>query len=300
MKILVTGGAGFIGSNLVDALIEQGHEVTVLDDLSSGKRKNINSKATFIEGDLQHINSLDMPQDIEVIFHLAALMNVRESVLYPEKYTQVNVMGTLALLQFANKHEVKKIVFSSTGGAIYGDCNIFPTPESHICVPMSPYGLSKWVAEQYIELFSRSHAIAYVNLRYSNVYGPRQSGSGESGVIAIFSEKALHDEPMVIFGDGEQTRDYVYVGDVVKANIAALGDVQGTFNIGRGIETNVNKLVEYLKSATGKELKVKHEKAKPGDLKKSVLDNQKAEVKLGWKPTVDLQEGLKLTLESLK
>ncbi|MDH4358781.1 MAG: SDR family NAD(P)-dependent oxidoreductase [Candidatus Berkelbacteria bacterium] len=302
MKILVTGGAGFIGSNIVDALIEKDHEVAIVDNLSTGLKENINQKAKFYEGD---ITSREILEEIfekfspEAIFHLAAQINVRHSVEDPLKDIKVNVIGTVNLLTLAEEYEVKKFIYSSTGGAIYGDDVERPTPETAEERPISPYGMDKLSAERFIEYFKgRNPSLKTICLRYANVYGPRQNPHGEAGVISIFTPKMLKEEPIEVWGDGEQTRDYVYVGDVVAVNLAALEfDGSGTYNIGTGVETSVNKLAEIVQAATDSQSEVKHVEAKEGEQKASSLSYQKAYQDLGWKPEVEFEEGVKRTVE---
>lgn len=302
MKILVTGGAGFIGSHLVKALDAQGHEVIVLDDLSSGDQTLLPSHVQFVKGDIREIESLtELPEKLDVVFHLAAQIDVRNSVEDPLYDASINVEGTIAVLNYAKRAGATRFIFSSSGGAIYGPTDGIPTPETAPICSSSPYGIAKYSAEKYIELFSRLHNMHYVILRYSNVYGPGQSGSRECGVIAIFAEKALQKEPLTIWGDGEQTRDYVYVDDVVRANLAALGtQVQDTFNISTGIETNVNELAKYFQATVEGGLQIVHTPAKLGEERRSCLDATKAEKYLGWKAQVMLPQGIEKTYDSMK
>lgn len=301
MKILVTGGAGFIGSHLVKALDAQGHEVFVVDNLSTGKRENIPSHIKLIEGDIRIMDKLEgLPKQVDAIFHMAAQIDVRNSVTDPSFDASVNVQGTISVLNYAVEAGAQRIIFSSSGGAIYGATGKIPTKETAPIGSSSPYGIAKYCAERYIELFSRLHNIHYVILRYSNVYGPGQSGSRECGVIAIFAEKVLNGEPLTIWGDGEQTRDYVYVGDVVRANLAALGtQVQDIFNISTAIETSVNDLASMYQSTVGKQLDIVHTPAQKGEERRSCLDATKAQEYLGWKAQTSLKEGIEKTYESL-
>jgi UDP-glucose 4-epimerase len=301
MKILVTGGAGFIGSHLVKSLDEQGHEVFVVDNLSTGKRENVPSHITLIEGDIRIMDKLEgLPKQVDAIFHLAAQIDVRNSVADPSYDASVNIQGTISVLNYAVEAGAQRIIFSSSGGAIYGATGKIPTKETAPISSSSPYGIAKYCAERYIELFSRLHNIHYVILRYSNVYGPGQSGSRECGVIAIFAEKVLNGEPLTIWGDGEQTRDYVYVGDVVRANLAALGtQVQDVFNISTAKETSVNDLAEIYQNTLSQKLTIIHTPAKKGEERRSCLDATKAQEYLGWKAQVSLQDGVETTYETM-
>ena len=301
MKILVTGGAGFIGSHLVKALNKQGHDVIVLDDLSSGSKSNVAKGTKFIQGDVREINQLNLPKKIDVVLHLAAQIDVPRSVKEPQFNAQVNVLGTIAILEYARQAEAKKFVYASTGGAIYGTADIIPTPESAEVGSSSPYGISKSSAEQYVRLYSRLFDLDHVILRYSNVYGPGQSSSKETGVIAIFSQQVTRSQPLTVEGDGEQTRDFVFVDDVVNANLVALkSDMQGTFNISTEKETSINDLIELFKELADHELKINSAPGRKGEERRSCLSNAKAKADLGWELKVDLKEGLKSTLESLK
>jgi UDP-glucose 4-epimerase len=243
MKVLVTGGAGFIGSHLVDRLIQEGHEVVVVDNLSTGKRRNLNRAARLVKLDIQswRLERVFRNERPHMVMHLAAQMDVRKSVEDPMFDAQVNVLGTLNVLQQSIKHGVRKVVFSSSGGAIYGEQEVYPAPESHVTRPLSPYGVSKLCGEQYLSYYQRVNGLQIVSLRYANVYGPRQDPEGEAGVVAIFIQKLLNNEQAIVNGNGRQTRDFVYVEDVVEANLAAMGqDIQGTYNVGTGEETSVN------------------------------------------------------------
>lgn len=302
MNVLVTGGAGFVGSHLVDALVEKGYGVIVVDNLSSGKVSNLNSYALFYEQSvedeemMERIFSLHKP---EYVFHLAAQASVAVSVREPSRDAKVNILGSLVLLEKSVKHGVKKFIFSSTGGAIYGEeVKVFPTPETEIPKPVSPYGIAKLCVEKYLEFFAREYGLKYTSLRYSNVYGPRQDPYGEAGVVAIFVERMLKDEPVLIYGDGEYVRDYVYVKDVVEANLLAMerGDNE-VFNIGTGRGTTVNELFRMLKELTGYRRDPVYAPPRKGDVRKSVLDCRKAKEILGWEPKVSLEEGLAMTVE---
>jgi UDP-glucose 4-epimerase len=308
MKALVTGGAGFIGSNLVDALLARGDEVTVADDLSTGRRENLEQAlgngATLEEVD---IRDADAVSDVvgrvkpDVIFHLAAQIDVRKSVADPAADARINVEGTANVLSAAQKHGVKRVVNTSTGGAIYGEGRQIPAPEDHPVAPEAPYGLSKFCAEQYCEIFTRMHGLSTVSLRYGNVYGPRQDPLGEAGVIAIFCGKLLEGGQATIFGDGSQTRDYVYVGDVVDANLrAADSEATGAINIGLGKEKSVLDIVEVLSAHAPDGFEPEHAPERPGEVQHIALDPSRAREELGWEAQVELDDGLKRTLDSLR
>jgi len=300
MKVLVTGGAGFIGSHLVDRLVQEGHEVIIVDNLVTGKRRNINRAARFYKLDIQswRLERVFRNERPNVVMHLAAQMDVRKSVEDPMFDAQVNILGTLNVLQQAVKHGVRKVVFSSSGGAIYGEQEIYPEPESHVTRPLSPYGLSKLCGEQYLSYYQRSSGLQVVSLRYANVYGPRQDPEGEAGVVAIFIQKMLNNEQAVINGNGRQTRDFVFVEDVVEANLAVMGqETQGTYNVGTGVETSVNDLFRILIQHTGSTCKEVHGPAKKGEQARSVIDNTRMRHELSWEPKADLSEGLKKTVE---
>jgi UDP-glucose 4-epimerase len=300
MKVLVTGGAGFIGSHLVDRLVLEGHEAVVVDNLATGKRKNINRAARFYKSDIQswRLERVFRNERPNVVMHLAAQMDVRKSVEDPMFDAQVNVLGTLNVLQQAVKHGVRKVIFSSSGGAIYGDQEIYPAPETHLMKPLSPYGLSKLCGEQYLFYFQRVSGVQAVSLRYANVYGPRQDPEGEAGVVAIFIQKLLNNEQAVINGNGRQTRDFVFVDDVVEANLAMMGqETQGTYNVGTGVETSINDLFRILVQHTGSTCKEIHGPAKKGEQARSVTDSTKLRQDVSWEPKADLSEGLKKTVE---
>ena len=304
MKILVTGGAGFIGSNLVDALIDKGHEVLVVDNLSTGSKDNINNKAKFFEVDIsinEKIKDIIDPERPEVIFHLAAQIDVRKSVANPQWDAQQNIIGSLNILENAKNYGVKKIFFASTGGAIYGDTTDIPTPETHAEVPISPYGIGKLTVEKYLDYYHKVFNLPYIVLRYGNVYGPRQDSKGEAGVVAIFAGQALAGQNPIINGDGKQTRDYVFVDDVVSANLKALDfDSVGIFNIGTGKETNVNDLAELIKKNVQVDIEFTHGPANLGEQQRSCLDWSKAKNELNWQPEINIEQGIKQTLEWFK
>ena len=297
MKVLVSGGAGFIGSHLVDRLVNDGHEVAIIDDLSRGKRENLNKMALFCQCD---IGSPDATGHImafrpEIIFHEAAQIDVRTSVAQPVHDTIINVAGTVNILSAATAAGARRVIFASSGGAIYGDTDVLPTPESHATNPESPYGAAKLCGEIYGRLFTRLHGLEFVALRYGNVYGPRQDPHGEAGVVAIFSQRFLNGQSVTINGEGRQTRDYVYVGDVVAANVAAIGAPVGAYNIGTGIEVDVNELCMNIARACGVEANPLHGPARAGEQQKSCLDISLAKSQLGWGPGTPLARGLELT-----
>ena len=300
MKVLVTGGAGFIGSHLVDRLIQEGHEVVVVDNLSTGKRRNLNRAARFFKLDIQswRLERVFRNERPNLVMHLAAQMDVRKSVEDPTFDAQVNVLGTLNVLQQSIKHGVRKVVFSSSGGAIYGEQEIYPAPESHVTKPLSPYGISKLCGEQYLSYYQRVNGLQIVALRYANVYGPRQDPEGEAGVVAIFIQKLLNNEQAIVNGNGRQTRDFVYVEDVVEANLAAMGqDIQGTFNVGTGEETSINDLLRILVQHTNSTCKEVYGPAKGGEQARSVIDSGKLRQELSWESKTELSEGLKHTVD---
>lgn len=297
---LVTGGAGFIGSHIVDALISKRIKVYVVDDLSSGQKSNINPNAHFTK---LSVNSPAFGEYLkkvkpDVVFHLAAQINVRKSVENPIEDANTNIMGLLMLIQVAKEIGVKKIVFSSSGGVMYPETARIPYSEKITAEPFSPYGISKRASEMYLAFAHKLHGIPYVALRYANVYGPRQNAKGEAGVISIFSTQMLAKKPIMINGTGKQTRDFVFVGDIVRANLlAATKNVVGEFNIGTGKETNLNQLFKKLVTLTGYKLPEQHTKAAPGEVMRSALDARKARELLEWVPKTTLDEGLKKTVE---
>ncbi len=300
MKILVTGGAGFIGSNIVDAYIQAGHDVVVVDDLSTGRKENVNPKARLIKVDIQDagLEKVFEGTKFDVINHHAAQMDVRRSVADPKFDASVNVLGMLNLLELGKKYGVGKVIFSSTGGAIYGEQDYFPADEQHPLRPLSPYGITKLATEKYLFYYKAVYGIQHVILRYANIYGPRQNPHGEAGVVAIFADKMLKGEQPVINGDGKQTRDYVFVGDVVRANLLALAHtISDIFNIGTGVENDVNTLFRIIKKSTSSSCEEKHAPAKMGEQLRSVIDSSKAKKILGWIPTVSLEEGLEKTVQ---
>jgi UDP-glucose 4-epimerase len=303
MKILVTGGAGFIASQIADAFINEGHEVHILDNLSTGFEKNINPKAKFIKSDISStsINELFLKEKYDVVNHHAAQIDVRKSVADPVFDANTNILGTINLLQACIKTGVKKFMFASTGGAVYGEQEYFPADENHPTNPVSPYGITKLAIEKYLYFYKNEYGLNYTILRYANVYGPRQNPFGEAGVVAIFVNKLLKNENPVINGDGKQTRDYVFVEDVVKANVITLeSETSDIFNIGTGIETSVNDLFNRLNSIDGKKAKEKQGPAPIGEQLRSVITSNKLFNQFNWKPSMHIDEGLKKTFESFK
>ena len=302
-KILVTGGAGFIGSHLVDRLVQEGHQVSVIDNLSTGKRKNVNKQAQFYKMDIQSrtIEKVFKKERPIVLVHLAAQMNVRVSTEDPAFDAAVNILGTLQLLDHAVRHGVRKVIFASSGGAVYGEHDTLPSKESHQTDPLSPYGISKLAGEKYLAYYSFVSGLRYVALRLGNVYGPRQEPEGEAGVIAVFSRQMLNGNQPVINGTGMQTRDFVYVDDVVESIMITIAqDVQGVYNVGTGEETSVNDCYKILKDLTGSECKEVHGPAKKGEQHRSVLDVSKIREELEWDPQVSFYDGLTRTVEFFK
>jgi UDP-glucose 4-epimerase len=308
MRAFVTGGAGFIGSNLVDALVERGDQVELLDDLSTGRRENlaraVSGGAVLHEGDVRdgaRVAALVAAAAPDVVFHLAAQIDVRRAVADPRFDAEVNVGGTINVLEAARRANVARVVNSSTGGAIYGDAASIPTAETTVPAPLAPYGQSKHAAEGYCALYARLHGVSSVSLRYANVYGPRQDPHGEGGVVAIYCGKLVEGGRAVAFGGGTQTRDYVYVGDVVAANLAAAASTwEGACNIGTGTETTVLELAAALRGLAGSRvLELEHAPERPGEVQRSAVDPALARTVLGWESRVGLAEGLRLTLASL-
>jgi UDP-glucose 4-epimerase len=303
MKILVTGGAGFIASHVTDEYIKQGHDVVVIDNLSTGIRENVNPQAQFVEMDIQdtQIFKLFEKEKFDVVNHHAAQMDIRLSVKDPTFDARNNILGTINLAEASVRNDIKKFIFISSGGAIYGEQDYFPADEIHPTRPLSPYGIAKLAGEKYLYYYNKTYNLNFVSLRYANIFGPRQNPHGEAGVIAIFTSKLFSNETPIINGEGKQTRDYVYVADVVEANVKALNYNQTDyFNIGTGIETDVNELFYLLNNLTGRNFEEKHRSAKPGEQQRSVLNNRKAKEHLNWQPTVRLEEGLQKTVDFFK
>ena len=300
MKVLLTGGAGFIGSDVADLLLSRGHEVAIVDDLSTGKKKNVPEGALFYERDIRG-GCTEVFEEFapDALCHQAAQMDVRRSVREPDFDAEVNVLGTLRLLENCVRHDVGRVIFASTGGAVYGEQSAFPAPEDHPQYPVSPYGVSKLAGERYLHYYETQYGLPYLALRYANVYGPRQDPHGEAGVVAIFCGNLVAGRTSRINGTGEQTRDYVYVGDVARANLLALeGEAPtGAYNIGTGVETSVNELYETLRDVSGRDLPPEHGPAKPGEQLRSSVDPAAARDALGWYPEVGLEAGLRETLK---
>jgi UDP-glucose 4-epimerase len=298
VRAIVTGGAGFIGSHLADALLEREDEVWVVDNLASGKLENVPDEASLVEHDVREpLDELFEDVQPELCFHLAAQADVGTSVERPDYDADVNVIGTVRVLEAARRHGTH-VVFASTGGAIYGECD-GPAPEQAERRPVSPYGISKLSGEEYLAGWNRLHGAHHVALRFANVYGPRQEPSLEGGVIAIFMERMKAGAPTQIFGDGLQTRDFVYVADVVAAVLAGANGGPGVFNIGTGLETSVLDLHRLCREVTGSELEPEFEPPRPGDARRSVIDSTLAERELGWRPERTLAEGLEATWRSI-
>jgi UDP-glucose 4-epimerase len=299
-KILITGAAGFIGSHVADGFLALGHDVAVVDDLSTGHRPNVPERARFYQADLTDGAELTRILEAErpdVVNHHAAQKSVRISVEDPAEDARINVIGSLRLLELSRRQAVKKVVFISTGGAIYGDTDQIPTPEDYPAWPVSPYGIAKLSVEHYLFYYADQFGLQYVVLRYANVYGPRQDPHGEAGVVAIFVERVLAGQECVLYGDGEQTRDYVYVEDLVRANVAALQDeVRGTFNIGTGIETSVNALYRELSEVMGVDRPPRYAPSRAGEQQRSAVTIEKAAREMDWRPQVSLRDGLSRTV----
>jgi UDP-glucose 4-epimerase len=306
MNVLVTGGAGFIGSHVAEALLNAGHRVIIVDNLHTGDRKNIPAGATFYEADIVDRDRLDAifaAEQIDAISHQAALANVRESMSDPIEYARVNLIGSLILLELARKYQCRKIVFASTGGAVYGegaspDNSLLPFTEESHAQPKDNYGTNKLSVEYHLDLYYKNYNLPFVALRYPNVYGPRQNSKGEAGVIAIFVDSMLSNEPTRITGDGEQTRDFAYVGDIARANLLALGSEHvGIYNVGTGVPTSINTVHDYLTEITHYDQQVTYIPRPVGEVLATYLDSSKAERDLQWEAEVDLEEGLRRTVE---
>ncbi|MFQ5679309.1 MAG: NAD-dependent epimerase/dehydratase family protein [Gemmatimonadota bacterium] len=307
-RVLVTGGAGFIGSHVCDAYLARGYEVTALDDLSSGRRENVPPGADFVELDVRSSRLPDLFRErrFQVVNHHAAQIDVRLSVRDPRQDASVNVDGLLNLLEASRESGVERFVYVSSGGVIYGEATTLPIPRGAAKLPLSPYGVSKLAGEHYLFSYRKVHGLSYAALRYSNVYGPRQDPHGEAGVVAIFARRLEADEPLVVFGDGEQTRDYVYVEDVAAANLlvseAELPDPTSldevAFNVGTGEQTSVNELARTLVDIAGRDPGIERAPARPGELRRNSLDCRELRA-LGWRPRFGLGEGLGRTYEAI-
>ncbi len=300
MKALVTGGAGFTGSHVVDLYVARGDEVLIVDNLVTGKRENLNPKARFFELDIRDPKTADLirRERPDVVNHHAAQMDVRKSVADPIFDATTNVLGTIDLLTASRDAGVGKFLLVSSGGAVYGEQETFPAPENHPTWPVSPYGVSKRSGELYAHFFMAEYGLKFVALRYANVYGPRQDPHGEAGVVAIFSGTMLRGEPVTVNGDGAQTRDYVFVGDVARMSALALAtDATGPVNVGTGVETDVNRLAALLREVSGSTSEVRHGPAKSGEQRRSVVDIRRAAEVFGWRPEVSLRDGLARTVD---
>ncbi|GAA5346580.1 UDP-glucose 4-epimerase [Planifilum fimeticola] len=299
MKVMVTGGAGFIGSHIVDRLIDLGHEVIILDNLSTGKKAFIHPEASFYQTDLRdrRIGEILEAERPEAVIHQAAQIDVPTSVKDPLFDAETNILGTLRLLEACRRSGVRKIVYASSA-AVYGEPAFLPIDEEHPVDPLSNYGISKYTPESYLKVYKQLYGLDYTILRYANVYGIRQDPRGEGGVIAIFLDRVLREEALTIFGDGKQTRDFVYVGDIADANIRALHRGSGMiFNLGTGVPTSLEELVRILMEVTEKEIRVEYGPERPGDIKHSHFDNRLAGKWLDWTPRIDLKTGLRMTYE---
>lgn len=301
MKILVTGGAGFIGSHVTDRFVEEGHEVVVLDNLVTGDRRNLNPKARFVEMDIRDgkgVEQLLAAEQFDVIDHHAAQMDVRKSTEDPIYDAEVNILGSINLIMNATRYGVKKFIYISTGGAVYGEPTRLPVEEGDPINPECQYGISKHTVEHYLHLYRLLYKLKFTVLRYPNVYGPRQNPRGEAGVIAIFAGKMLEGEAPTVFGDGQQLRDYVYVSDVAEANALALSKGDGEIiNVGSEKGASVQELFDHLKALTGFKGESKPAPLRPGEIYKIYLSGRKAKSVLGWEPVIPLQQGLRQTVE---
>ena len=297
--VLVTGGAGFIGSHLTDRLLSLGHKVVIVDDLSTGRLQNLNKGATFYHTSITShgLDEIFEREGPDIVYHHAAQISVSQSVKDPVKDAEVNIQGTLRLIELSRSYGAEKFIFSSSGGTIYGEPSYMPCDEKHPINPLSPYALSKHVAEEYLGLYHHIYRLNYVILRYGNVYGPRQDPHGEAGVVAIFSKAMLEGKQPRIYGTGDQERDFVYVDDVVDANILAMEDGQGEYNIGTGQGTSINRIFQILKSIIKYKWSPGTGPARPGEVFKISLDTSKFEKEFGWTPKVSIEEGMSRTVE---
>ncbi len=303
MNVLVTGGAGFIGSHVAEAYLTRGNRVTIVDNLSTGVRENVPEGAVFVNADIKDgtLDELFAREEFNLVNHHAAQIDVRKSVADTVYDVEVNVLGSVRLLELCRKYQVKNFIFASTGGAIYGEQQMFPAGEDHLLSPVSPYGVAKLAVEKYMYWYALQFGMNCTALRYANVYGPRQNPFGEAGVVAIFTRKMIDGDQPIIYGDGKQTRDYVYISDVVRADMLA-GHLQGfhTINIGTAIEMDVNELFQRLNQLFGGRYKGVHGPAKPGEQSRSCVDPSLAKKLLGWVPEVSVEEGFKRTVDYFK
>ncbi len=304
MKILVTGGAGFIASHLVDALVKEGHGVVVVDDLSMGRREQVHPSARFYQVDIRQREAMEAifrAERPELVNHHAAQGNLRRSMTEPSFDASVNIVGSLILIELSLAYRIKRFVYISSGGAVYGEPQRLPVDEDHPIRPMSAYGVSKYSVEQYLEMFRSEQGLDYTILRYANVYGPRQDPRGEAGVVAIFSRQMLAGERPTIFGDGTKTRDYVHVDDIVRANLLAMAQKRAigrVYNLGLGNEVSDRQIFELVRSSVGATLEPILEAKRPGEIDRICLDASRAKAELGWEPTIALEEGITRTVES--
>lgn len=291
-RILVTGGAGFIGSHLADRLLDGGHEVIIVDNLKSGAEANIPEEAIFVEADVCGDLTRVFEEGIDVVYHLAAQVNVRESIANPVEDAKVNVLGSLNVFKTAHEYDVEHIIFFSSGGAVYDPDATLPHTETSAIAPASPYGLSKYAAEEYLKLFE-TDAIRHTILRPSNVYGPRQGENGEAGVISIFITRALDGKELTVFGDGEQTRDFIFVSDVARAATTVLdAGMSGVYNVSTGDETSVNDIVEAMDALLDDPVSIRHEDAIAGEVRESVISSDTLQQQSDWSPAIDVDEGI--------
>jgi UDP-glucose 4-epimerase len=301
MKTLVTGGAGFIGSNLVDLLIQNDHDVIIIDNLLTGKEANLNGNAKFYNADVRNKLDLDKifkKENPEIIFHLAAQVDVQKAIKDPYFDAQINILGSLNVLELAKKYNIKKIIYSNSGGAGSGEPQYLPIDEDHPIKPMSHYGVGKHTAEHYLDVYRELYGLTYTSLRYANIYGPRQDPYGEGGVVAIFSNKLLHNEQPKIFGDGNQTRDFMYVGDVAKVNLLCIDSADNKIlNVGTGVEITINDLFNKVKKITKSNLDPIYLDKRPGDIYRSVFNIDKLKRELNYEPRTSLEDGLIKTIE---
>jgi len=301
MKCLITGGAGFIGSNLADILIERGHKVVIIDNLFSGKKENLNKKAKFYKIDVRNpvlIPKIFKSEKPEIVFHFAAQINVKESIKNSKADAEINILGAINILENCVANKVKKLVFASSGGAVYGEATVIPTPEEYPEFPLSPYGIAKLTTEKYLNYYYKVFNLPFVALRFANVYGPRQNSMGEAGVVATFCDKLLKNQRPIINGNGKQTRDFVYVEDVVEALILAMNSKKvGIFNIATAKETSIKSLFKKINELAGSNFRETYKPIKVEEQKRSCLDYSRASKELKWNPKYNLDQGLTKTIE---